>query len=71
MGTAPLALPEGASPGKLCDPAHQRKIEQLPCRYRPSGGGTILSAGKADGRGGRYHGASQGRQPNGVGQKDE
>lgn len=32
-GTAPLALPERASAGNLCDPAHQRKIEQLPCRH--------------------------------------
>ena len=32
---------------------------------------TVLSAGKADGRGGRCHGATQGRQPNGVGQQDE
>ena len=28
----------------------------VPCRYRPSGRGNVSSAGKADGRGGRYHG---------------
>lgn len=70
-GQAALALPEGASPGNLCDTTHQRQAEQLPCRHRPTGGGTILSAGKANSRGRRRHGASQGRQPNGVGQKDE
>ena len=53
------------------DPAHQRKIEQLPCRYRPSGGGNVSSAGKADGRGGRYHGDPESYRFNGVGRQDE
>ena len=47
------------------------EIEQLPCRYRPSGGGDVLSAGKADVRGRRCYGATQGRQPNVVGRQDE
>lgn len=28
MGTAPPALSEGASPGNLCHPAHQRQAER-------------------------------------------
>ena len=31
LGTAPLALPEGASTGNLCGAIHQWKAEQLPC----------------------------------------
>ena len=52
-------------------PVHQRQIEQLPCRHRPASRGDVSSAGKADGRGGRCHRATQGRQPNGVGLQDE
>ena len=55
----------------LCDTTHQRKTEQLPCRHRPPVGGDVLSAGKADGRGGRRHGEAQGWQSNGVGRQDE
>ena len=70
-GAAPPALPEGASTGNLCDASHQRQIEQLPCRHRPAGGGTVLSAGKADGRGGRCHRSTESRRSYGVGRQDE
>lgn len=70
-GTAPPALSEGASPGRLCDSSYKRQVKWLSCRHRPTGGGDVSSAGKAAGRGGRCHGATQGRQPNGVGRQDE
>ena len=70
-GAASPAVPEGASTGNLCHPAHQWKTEWLSCRHRPTGGGDVSLAGGADGRGGRCHGATQGRQPNGVSRQDE
>ena len=57
--------------GNLCDPARQRKIEQLPCRHRPASRGDVSSAGKADGRGRRYHGGPESYRFNGVGRQDE
>ena len=71
MGTAPPALPEGASTGNLCDPPRQRQVERLPCRHRTSGGENVLSDGKTDGRGGRCHGGTESGQSYGVNQQDE
>lgn len=70
-GTAPPALPEGSSTGNLCDPVHQRQIEQLPCRHRPASRGDVSSAGKADGRDGRCHRGAESCRSNGVGRQDE
>ena len=39
--------------------------------HRPTGGGTILSAGKADGRDGRCHRGAESRRSDGVGRQDE
>ena len=70
-----LKLPEEEQqPIGVWGQRHRRYLKE----HRRAGYATLLTSGKLngyladiDGRSGRCHGATQGRQPNGVGRQDE
>ena len=60
MGRASLTLSQRIPQRYIYQSTDKRQAEYIPCRHRQAGGGTVLSAGRADETGTGYHGASKG-----------
>ena len=71
LGSATPAIFKRASAGSVCQSANHRQVEQLSCRYWPTGGWNVWSPDKANGCGGGNNRADENHRSNGVGQADE
>ena len=71
MGAAAFAVSERISQSHLHNPAHKRKAEQLPCRYRQAGAGAHGKAHRTDETGAGYHRAAKGGKRFRMGTENE